>query len=113
MAEHLQLFLDNGFILGMPILVFYTILLRRSFRLFRDSRNNLYVVGGGFAFSLIVTHLVGSLGSQSFYFYPSSVSLCCAVGVALRLYQKRESITINNGDHASLELIEEKQKKRY
>jgi O-antigen ligase len=99
---YLELFLDNGVILGLPILLFYFLLLRRSFVLFRDARNELYVLVGGSAFALMLAQLVGFLGLLSFYPYTSSVSLWCAMGLALRLYQEREMLDKTHADHAQL-----------
>lgn len=99
---YLQLLLDNGIILGIPIIIFYLLLLRRSFSLFRDERNELYILVGGSAFALLLAQLVGFIGSQSFYPFTSSVSLWCAMGMALRLYEERIKINQAGGDHALL-----------
>jgi len=107
---YLQLLLDNGLILGLPIMIFYLILLKRSFSLFRDQRNILYPVVGGFAVVLMLAQLVGFFGSQSFYPFTSSVSLWCALGVAIRLYAEREKVEAAGSNHELLYASEDAQK---
>lgn len=97
---YLELLLDNGIILSLPILLFYLVLLKYSFSLFRDNRNRLYVLVGGTGLTYLVAHMVGFIGLQHFYPFTSSTSLWCAAGMVLRIYVERERI--KDGNHELL-----------
>lgn len=115
---YMQLLLDNGVLLAIPVVLFWLLLLRRSFSLFIDRRNIYYVIIGGTCFSFVLAQIVGFFGSQSFYPFTSSVSLWCAAGIMLRAYRERELIEAGSGDHKALyadtdaELIQEPPKKK-
>ncbi len=89
---YLQLLMDSGLLLTIPVLMFFFLLTRYSFRLFRDKRNPIYLSVGGCSFALLFAHLVGSLGSQSFYPVASSVPFWCCAGMMLRLYVERDKL---------------------
>lgn len=86
---YLQLFLDNGFLLAIPILYLYFSACLRAFRLFRDQDDILCQVAGAMCFSMLLSFLVGAVAQQSFYPPASSVVLLCAMGLAVRLHAER------------------------
>jgi len=87
---YLELVVDNGVILSIPIFIFFLVLAKYSLSLFRDSRDSLFIVAGGAGFSYVVAHLIGSIGSQSFYPTIGSVSMWCVIGMMLRVYFERK-----------------------
>jgi O-antigen ligase len=93
---YLQLLLDNGLLLGLPILYLYFLLFRYSFNLFRFKGKNdvIYNAAGGVALSMVTAHLVGCVGGQSFYPMTSSTGMWCALAIALRLYQDKNILSV-------------------
>ncbi len=89
---YLELLLDNGVILSIPIFLFFLILLGYSLSLFRDSRNQIFIVAGGSCFAYLTAHLVGSIGSQSFYPNEGSISMWCVIALMLRVYYERKNM---------------------
>jgi len=89
---YLQLILDNGIILAIPILLFFWIIVKYSLQLFRDSSNPMYTVAGGVALSFVLAQLFASLGSQSFYPKESSLAMWCALAIMLRVYVLRKQL---------------------
>ena len=83
---YLQLFLDNGFVLGLPILTFFLLLLKRSYSLFRDPSDNTKNFVGLFGMIYICSFLMGCISQQSFYPYPSSMSMWVAIALVLKVY---------------------------
>ena len=93
---YLELLLDNGIILSTPILLFFLLMFKYSFSLFRDKRNQTYVIAGGMGVTFIIAHLVGFLGLQSFYPFTSSTSMWCAMGLVARIYVERSMVEGDN-----------------
>jgi len=89
---YMEMLLDNGIVLSLPILVFFFVLLKYSFSLFRDKRNEIYIICGGVAFTLLFSQMVGFLGSQSFYPFTSSTPMWCSLGIMVRIYYERSKI---------------------
>jgi O-antigen ligase len=81
---YLELFLDNGFVLGLPILIFFFILLRYALQMVKVKNNPTCNTIGGVAIAYIVAFLVGAFGLQSFYPMQGTFSLWCAVGILIR-----------------------------
>lgn len=86
---YLQLLLDNGFFGGLPVLMFYLIIIKHGVSLFRDSRDSVFTAIGGITLSLVLALMVASFGSQSFYPREGAVGMWCAIGLMLRVYVQR------------------------
>jgi len=86
---YLQTLIDNGVIGSLPILLFYLLVVKYAWSLFRDNRSDIYVLAGGTAFVVVVSVLVASFTGQSFYPEERSVGLWCAIGLMLRVYVDR------------------------
>ncbi len=99
---YLTLLMDNGIILSLPILLFYYLLVTRSFSLFRDTRNKMFIVVGGGAVAMITAQLVGFVGLLFFYPYPSSISVWCMLGIALRVFDERRKALADGIDVSTL-----------
>lgn len=89
---YLQWLQDNGFIGGIPVFIFYLILLKYSWSLFRDDTDKLYVVTGGVALALLLAFLIASTGSQTFYPREGAVGMWVAIGLVIRVYIEREKL---------------------
>lgn len=89
---YLQFLLDNGAFGFLPVLIFYLLIVKYSISLFRDSRSPYYIVAGGVCLSLVVSLLVASLGSQTFYPREGSVGMWCAIFLMLRVYVERKRV---------------------
>jgi O-antigen ligase len=89
---YLQWLLDNGLLGFVPVLAFYVMLLKYSISLFRDDRNPVFISIGGVSLSLILTLLVASVGSQSFYPREGAVGMWCAIGLMLRIFVQRSGL---------------------
>jgi len=97
---YLEWLLDNGFIGAMPVFLFYILMIKYSWSLFRDKSNKIYVVTGGIAFSLIAAFLIASSGSQTFYPREGAVGMWAAIGILLRVHIER--IKKRNGKPSTL-----------
>jgi O-antigen ligase len=82
---YLELFLDNGFVLSLPILLFYFIMLKYAVQMLKVTKNSICHITGGIAIAFILSFLVGSIGQQSFYPTIGSVGLWCAMGILVRV----------------------------
>lgn len=88
-SAYLQLLLDNGLIGAFPIAIFFYLILKYSFSLFRDKRSVICVTTGGVALSLVLAFLIASLGSQTFYPREGAVGMWCAIFLVFRVYLER------------------------
>ncbi|PKF61436.1 polymerase [Psychromonas sp. psych-6C06] len=86
---YLEWLQDNGFIGAFPVFLFYLILLKYAWALFRDDSEKIYVVTGGMALSLLLAFLIASTGSQTFYPREGAVGMWVAIGILLRVYIER------------------------
>lgn len=85
---YLQIVFDNGFIGAAPVLLFYLVMLIKSFRMSsRNSPDATRLAVGGACFAVILAHLVSSMGSQSFYPREGAVMIWAAMALALRVGQ--------------------------
>ncbi|HED16884.1 MAG TPA: O-antigen ligase domain-containing protein [Gammaproteobacteria bacterium] len=100
---YLQLLLDNGWLLSLPIFMFYLLILSYSLSLFRDRSNILYVAVGGGTFAFVLAQLSGSIGAQSFYPSEGTVSMWCMMGLMLRVYVQRKRMQIPKPAEKSVE----------
>jgi len=89
---YLQWLQDNGFIGAIPVFLFFILLVKYAWILFRDNSNSIYVVTGGMALALILAFLIASSGSQTFYPREGAVALWAIIGLLLRVYIERKKI---------------------
>jgi len=59
---YLQWIQDNGFIGGIPVFIFYLLMLKYSWSLYRDSSHRIYVVAGGMSLALTLAFLIAGIG---------------------------------------------------
>jgi O-antigen ligase len=85
---YLELFLDNGFVLGLPILLFYFIMLKYAVQMLKVTVNPVCSITGGIAVAIILSFLVGAIGQQSFYPAAGTVGLWCAMGILIRIHME-------------------------
>ena len=83
---YLQFVLDNGVIGFFPVCLFYLIITKWSYILFKDRDSEINEVAGGVCFSLLLALFVASIGSQTFYPREGAVGMWCAIGLMLRVY---------------------------
>jgi O-antigen ligase len=83
---YLEFMLDNGILLSLLVFLLFFRFVKYSASHFLVSQDKLTNVVGGFAFSFLVAHMIGSLGSQTFYPRQSFVSIMCVCALVLRLY---------------------------
>ena len=105
---YLQWLLDNGLLGFVIIILFYALMMKFSFSLLKDSRDILFVVTGGIAFSLLTAYLVAGIGSQYFYPVEESVGRWAAIGLMLRMYVER-----SNASEVVFETDETKNKNKW
>lgn len=86
---YLQIILDNGILLALPILIFYFIACGRAFMLFRRGEGVLGIVTGAICFAFLFSFLLGAVAQQSFYPPSSSVIILCAMGITFRLHAEK------------------------
>ncbi len=100
---YLQWMFDNGVIGMIPVLIFYLLILKYSFSLFRDTRSPVFVFVGGASLSLILALFIAGFGSQTFYPREGSVAMWCITGLMLRVYllRKQASEKIDKTDLAN------------
>jgi O-antigen ligase len=93
---YLTLLLDNGIIISIPILLFFFLMFKYSYSLFRDKRNLLYIIAGSVGLCHLLANIIGFVGQQSFYPYTSSTSLWCSMGLVMAVHLARSQNTTNN-----------------
>lgn len=103
---YLQWLQDNGFIGAIPLLIFYFLIIKYAYSLFREKDKAIYVVTGGICLALVLTFLLASFGSQTFYPREGAVGMWVSIALMLRVYCEREKI-INKENS---ELITENEK---
>jgi O-antigen ligase len=89
---YLEWMQDNGYIGALPVFLFYILILKYSWSLFRDNTNNLYVVTGGAALALLGAFLIASMGSQTFYPREGAVGMWAIIGIVLRVHIERKKV---------------------
>jgi O-antigen ligase len=94
---YLQWIQDNGIIGAIPVFLFYLLLVKYSWSLFRDDSQLIYVVTGGGALALLLAFLVASVGSQTFYPREGAVGMWVAIALMLRIHIERK-IIFSGGD---------------
>jgi O-antigen ligase len=89
---YLEMLLDNGVVGFLLVMPFYGLIVWYSIRLFRDSRNPMFVAIGGISCSLVLALLIAAMGSQTFYPREGAVGMWCAIGMMLRVYKSRQAM---------------------
>ena len=89
---YLEWLLDNGFVSAIPVWLFYLLMLKYAWILFRDDSNKIYVVTGGVALSLLAAFLIASTGSQTFYPREGALGMWVAIGLLMRIYIERSKV---------------------
>lgn len=89
---YLQLLLDNGWFGFIPIMLFYFLILKYSFSLFRDNSTDIYQAIGGMTMALVLALFVASIGSQTFYPREGALGMWCSIGLMLRVYCIRREL---------------------
>ena len=89
---YLEFLLDNGLLGLVPVLIFYFLVVRYSYSLFKDRQNDLFTIAGGISLALVIAYLVGGLGSGHFYPVEESFGRWCAIFLMLRVYVERSKI---------------------
>ena len=97
---YLQWVEDNGFIGAIPVFLFYMLIIKYAWSLFRDKRETVYVVTGGVCLSLVLAFLIASIGSQNFYPREGAVGMWVAIALMFRVYIERKKII--NGEESQL-----------
>jgi len=87
---YLEMLLDNGWVGFLLVLPFYLVVIRHALLLFRDSRSPVFVAIGGATCSLVLSLLIASFGSQTFYPREGSVGMWCAIGLMFRVWVERK-----------------------
>jgi O-antigen ligase len=89
---YLQLLLDNGWLGFIPIMLFYILILKYSYSLFRDGRTDIYQAIGGVTMALILALFFASIGSQTFYPREGALGMWCSIGLMMRVYCTRRQL---------------------
>lgn len=90
---YLQLFLDNGLLIGIPILLLFLSLLKSSLKLMLDKSCREFPLVGSISFAFILSFLIGAIAQQSFYPFIGSVSLWASIGLLLRVTADKADYT--------------------
>jgi len=89
---YLQWLQDNGVIGAIPVFLFYMLMVKYSWQLYRDDSERIYVVTGGMSLALILAFLIAGFGSQTFYPREGAVGMWVAMMLMLRVYLERDKI---------------------
>lgn len=82
---YLQLLLDNGAVGALPILFFYLLILRCALQQFRAGPDVWCVAAGGATLALVLSLMIASAGSQTFYPREAAVGMWVAFAISQRL----------------------------
>lgn len=108
---YLQWLQDNGFIGAFPVFLFYFLMLKYSWSLYKDNSERIYVVTGGMALALVLAFLIAGIGSQTFYPREGAVGMWVAMLLMLRVRLERDKI--KKGKTSELVNPCEEQKNKY
>lgn len=89
---YLQWLQDNGFIGAIPLFIFYFLILKYAYSLFRERDKTIYIVTGGICLALVLSFLLASFGSQTFYPREGAVGMWVSIALMLRVYCERKKI---------------------
>lgn len=88
---YLQLIVDNGYLLSLPLLLFFLIVTRYAWILFRRAENPEQMMAGAACFALVMAFLIGGLTGQSFYPEERSFGMWCSIGLLMRAWVQYKS----------------------
>jgi O-antigen ligase len=103
---YLEWLLNNGFIGSIPIFIFYLLMLKYAYSLFKEKENSLYIVTGGMCLGSLLTFLLAAFGSQTFYPREGAVAMWVMIALMLRVYCERKKVMMKIESN----LITEKEK---
>ncbi|AGH80222.1 O-antigen polymerase [Psychromonas sp. CNPT3] len=89
---YLEWLLDNGVIGAIPLFIFYLLILKYAYSLFREKENKLYIVSGGVCLAAVLVFLLAAVGSQTFYPREGSVAMWVVIALMLRVYVERAKV---------------------
>jgi O-antigen ligase len=89
---YLEFIFENGILGFIPILIFYGLMVSRSYSLLSDNRSIDYQVAGGVCISLLLAFLFAGIGSQTFYPREGAVGMWCAFALMLRVWVQRNNV---------------------
>lgn len=98
--SYLQWLQDNGFVGGIPVFVFYFLVIKYSWALFKDERHSIYVATGGVSLALVSAFLIAGFGSQTFYPREGAIGMWVAIGLMFRVHIER--IKLDKGNQSEL-----------
>jgi O-antigen ligase len=96
---YLQWLQDNGFVGGIPVFLFYVLMVKYSWSLFREKNDRIYIVTGGLSLALLLGFLIASTGSQTFYPREGAVGMWVGICLMLRVYVERAKIAKGGESH--------------
>lgn len=100
-SAYLEILLDAGVTGLIGVMIFCTIILWHSFRLFFDLQDPLFGAVGGYALSLVLSFLIAGFGSHHFYPETNMVGMFAAIGIMFRVSLERQHSVREN--HALFE----------
>lgn len=86
---YLEWLLDNGWLGLVPVALFLFVVIFHAVRLFVDGRSPIFVAAGGATLAIVLTLLVASMSSQTFYPREGAVPMWCAFGLLFRVTMER------------------------
>lgn len=95
---YLQLLLDNGLLLGVPILLLWLIALKRSWTLARDPTQPLTLHAGTLGLAVLGSFFAGAMAQQSFYPEAGTVGVFAMLAVTLRISAERTASLTDPGN---------------
>ncbi len=81
---YLQLLVDNGIIGSLPILIFFFLILKYSWQMYRHPHDKICNLAGAASFSLVMAFIIGAISGQSFYPEERSFGMWCAIMLMLK-----------------------------
>lgn len=94
---YLQLLVDNGLVLSLPLLIFFVLITRYAWTLFRHAEVPEHMMSGAACFALVFAFLVGGITGQSFYPEERSFGMWCSIALLLRAWVDSRSGTAFSG----------------
>ena len=89
---YLECLLDNGAIGFVLIMAFYLVVSSQAGQLLLDSRSPIFAAVGGVTLALVLSLLIASMGSQTFYPREGAVGMWAAIGLMFRVAVERKRL---------------------
>lgn len=90
---YLQWLQDNGIVGAIPVFLFFILMVKYAWSLFREQDERIYIVTGGFSLALLLGFLIASTGSQNFYPREGAVGMWVGICLMLRVYVERKKLS--------------------